>query len=511
MKNHETPHRLKNLLKWFLRKKIVKIFCWSAVTFLTLLVLFYQIENWRGTRAWESAQKDYLEAGGTLDIHQIFLSPVPEEDNFGALSVFKDIEVEDSKIGQKNRDRIKTASLKPPSSTTGKRPKLNRDTALDEYLSLYARHLGIANEEQSPTECAQVLLALIEQQAGDLLNEMKEGIDFPHAQFKILNRFPEDHQLFYDFTFPHISSILHLSRILNLQGLASIKMGDRKSAREATALCLQLRNLIINDLLIGFLVAQSLDTMTLDLIHCGIENDIWTDEDLHWMAQASRATLFSEALPKAIQTEALVVSEMFDIMKNQRDKRALLNPVTAGSDQKTASQLQHWLTPQGWFSLNGAEILRTYLPLISIKTSSDNLDDLIQFTESKQKELEASNDSFSPSTYMASAVIPPVLHAFNRIISVEIRRQLMIISCAIERFRIAHERLPNKLSELVPDYLPVIPKDPIGHSPLRYQVQGKDGYQLYSIGLDQIDNNGTPPPKGQRHKSEQTDVVWKIR
>jgi hypothetical protein len=56
---------------------------------------------------------------------------------------------------------------------------------------------------------------------------------------------------------------------------------------------------------------------------------------------------------------------------------------------------------------------------------------------------------------------------------------------------------PEKLDELVPQFLSQIPTDPFDGKAIRYARQ-KTGYVVYSIGRDGIDNHGQISPKRQR-------------
>lgn len=60
---------------------------------------------------------------------------------------------------------------------------------------------------------------------------------------------------------------------------------------------------------------------------------------------------------------------------------------------------------------------------------------------------------------------------------------------AVERFRREQGRLPDDLSELTPDYLQEVPKDPFDGKPLRYKKVDR-GYLIYSIGDDGKDDGG---------------------
>jgi hypothetical protein len=41
-------------------------------------------------------------------------------------------------------------------------------------------------------------------------------------------------------------------------------------------------------------------------------------------------------------------------------------------------------------------------------------------------------------------------------------------ACAVERFRLKYKKLPEKLEQLVPEFLPKVPIDPFDGKPLRY-------------------------------------------
>jgi len=60
---------------------------------------------------------------------------------------------------------------------------------------------------------------------------------------------------------------------------------------------------------------------------------------------------------------------------------------------------------------------------------------------------------------------------------------------AIERYRLTTGKVPERLEELVPQYLKEVPIDPFDGNPIRYH-RTEPGYRLYSIGEDGQDNGG---------------------
>ncbi len=66
---------------------------------------------------------------------------------------------------------------------------------------------------------------------------------------------------------------------------------------------------------------------------------------------------------------------------------------------------------------------------------------------------------------------------------------------AIERFRLANQdRLPDKLSDLVPAFLPAVPADPFNGEPLHYKKLST-GYEVYSVGPNRQDDGGVKSTK----------------
>jgi hypothetical protein len=68
-------------------------------------------------------------------------------------------------------------------------------------------------------------------------------------------------------------------------------------------------------------------------------------------------------------------------------------------------------------------------------------------------------------------------------------QRLAITALAIEQFRNQNGRLPEKLAELVPQFLARDPEDPFARTTLRYR-RNSTGYVAYSVGPDGSDDGG---------------------
>src|SRR5262249_1134158 len=79
------------MVRWLFSRRgmgrMLIILAWTV----TIVALFYGIENLRGGRAWNSYRKQVEERGEVLDFKAFIPAPVPDEQNFAATPFFKSL------------------------------------------------------------------------------------------------------------------------------------------------------------------------------------------------------------------------------------------------------------------------------------------------------------------------------------------------------------------------------------------------------------------------------------
>ena len=102
-----------------------------------------------------------------------------------------------------------------------------------------------------------------------------------------------------------------------------------------------------------------------------------------------------------------------------------------------------------------------------------------------------------------SLLIPAVGAAVQAEHRNEALRRAAVARIALQRYRLAHGKLPEMLQQLVPEFLDRLPSDPFDGKPLRYVV--RDGEPIiYSIGADRTDDGG------QGDASFEPDILFPI-
>jgi hypothetical protein len=105
------------------------------------------------------------------------------------------------------------------------------------------------------------------------------------------------------------------------------------------------------------------------------------------------------------------------------------------------------------------------------------------------------------------------LSLLGRAAEAETRRRLVITALALERFKREYDQYPARLEDLVPEFLPSVPIDFMDGHPLRYNAHPDGWFELYSAGLNCIDDGGTARSSGlpESHRfgiPKNLDIVW---
>ena len=93
------------------------------------------------------------------------------------------------------------------------------------------------------------------------------------------------------------------------------------------------------------------------------------------------------------------------------------------------------------------------------------------------------------------------------------------LSIALERYYLKHDRYPEQLDALIPEFLQKVALDPMSARPFHYQVLEPDGFELYSVGWNGRDDQGFPGhhPNNRRvnnsfaEKETADDILWRVK
>ena len=91
---------------------------------------------------------------------------------------------------------------------------------------------------------------------------------------------------------------------------------------------------------------------------------------------------------------------------------------------------------------------------------------------------------------LSSIIIPNTYKAASTTVRNETLRRLAVVAIALKRFQMQNYSLPPTLEALVPNFISVLPFDPMSGKSLCYRVDSSTGFVLYSVGEDGVDDGG---------------------
>jgi len=84
------------------------------------------------------------------------------------------------------------------------------------------------------------------------------------------------------------------------------------------------------------------------------------------------------------------------------------------------------------------------------------------------------------------------------------------VALALRLHKHEHGAYPERLDVMTPSILKTIPKDAFTGQPLVYRLVDS-GFVVYSVGLDDTDNDGNEEPPDRSNRDQGVDIVWKVK
>jgi hypothetical protein len=149
-----------------------------------------------------------------------------------------------------------------------------------------------------------------------------------------------------------------------------------------------------------------------------------------------------------------------------------------------------WLFFRYYGKRNRANMLREWMAVrtqIERNSTPAEMADFFRDFDARLRQRRAEKDR----TYVFPALLFP---AMQKVYDAKVRfaalARLAVAALAFERYRLDHDRWPERWEDLTPKYLASVPLDPWDEKPLKLKRREK-GVLIYSVGPDGKDDSGT--------------------
>ncbi len=330
----------------------------------------------------------------------------------------------------------------------------------------------------------------------EYLADNKDALELLHEAAQIeYSRYPIDMSLGNNVSLNHIVELRFGARMLSLEAFVHADNEKSQSAVDSIKAGFGIaRSLNLEPTIISQLVRISCQSLVVSALERVINRTILTDEQLLELGRIVEKTEDSEAIVRGFIGDRCFIIELLS-------NPELISPeIINGVSSAPLIELYSALGMTDWDTNIYLEFTNEYIE--SMKLPEDKRLKAV-------KEIVARQAKISKIHILHNELTP----ALSRCIEVDLRNNAHLraaqAAVAVERYRLAKGKLPDQLSELVPEYLEVVPADPFDGNEIKYK-QLSTGYVVYSIGQDLSDDGGREMPTDQRerHKNPKWDLTF---
>jgi hypothetical protein len=231
-----------------------------------------------------------------------------------------------------------------------------------------------------------------------------------------------------------------------------------------------------------------------EAVDAGLRWQVWRDADLAALEdQLGHIDVVSE-IWSALETERAGTCQLLDTgSRSEIATELLFNRRFFTPKAKMAFQLAVQLAPGGWMDRNKIHAAEWDQTLID---SVDRLQSVIHPRAAEDAGsaigVDASSHRHSIGYLLAKNSYGAKGTALKTVAQAQAAVNEALVVCALERCRLARGKFPATLPALAPDFITLLPMDPVTGESLHYRLPNPSHFLLYSIGWDGKDDNGTP-------------------
>jgi ABC-type transport system involved in multi-copper enzyme maturation permease subunit len=477
--------------RWQLpNRRAVRRFAIAAAVFVTIVALLlagsYGYRNWRSKRAWQRFQTTLKRSDESLSLAPLLPEPAPTSANFARLPAFlglmSNTNLETTSLFQRLRGLdIPTGGPQGQGSLALMEWSRQTNALLLPFVNMTGRKsrrtLGPKRQDQ-----AAAILEDLQSQSGALRELAAAAARLPAFQ-------TSTNRTAYAVLHPLREPILTLERLhllFQLRACALLAMGRNAEAADDLLTGLRLAQLArqIPDTQSTMRV-QTLLVRSLQPLWEGLNQHAWTEPQLasiqHELARFDLLADYTNAVRRVV----LAHIEIWRAIPESTNA----HPAFPDLDGRADWQLQ----PRAWWLDSCRELHNVGLTAIAqVDGATGRFESTVNWSDLDGLPLDGPSRELLQESLWWGANPSVVAFAQTSV-------NQAIISCALERFRLAKGVYPQSLDELVPALLDRVPHDAISGRPMIYQPPAQGNFILRGVGPNGIDD---------RKKAASDDWLW---
>ena len=508
---------MKNGLSRAASKSARFICSWAFLKFvlfvLTLIVLLYAEEDWRGARIWTATKAKWEARGVSFDFNTYLPPPVPDEQNLIALPIFK-METDTDPHSPEYGTRV------PLALRRGYHTGFNDDT------DKYPLRLGDWQNGKLP-DMEKVHRAIVALYGATFPGQPvpPDSLTAYATMHPFLAQLRTDSATrplcrFEDFSPFDAPSASNLSLITAQIGVskcltddAVLALEDQKPDQALADIRLNtqiVRGLADQPVLVSGLVSIGMVAINFGAVYDGLATHAWNDAQLAGIESDLARIDFLRQYQQALRGEAIgfAIPEIERIKASS--KQDTFDPKT-GQPVKQSTALG-W--PRGWLDIWEAQACDFDLSAADWVDRESRLflpQALAEHQAQTQKKLDSWMIYLPWNWLFRLSADGSAYKELNKFAQMQVWVDEARVACALERYRLAHNAYPATLDVLLPICIDQLPHDVMNGQPYHYHLRADGTFLLYSVGWNQKDDGGKRAMKQDNPNAQdytQGDWPW---
>lgn len=466
---------------------------WTTAAVLALIVILTVVARARGRRELERYRAELIRKGERLRFEDFLLSRDPDPQNtFGQFT---------NAVGRLTTKRFEPGELEVMRITTPGRVS----------VSWAANELTLSANARRALQT--VSWAEVREQCSDnraTLEEIRLRLQAPPYSITT------DRTNLYDGRIANFVAKRRAAQHLTADAILALHESDTTRARADLLALLQLVKLHRDEpSLVSAMIRVAVGGLALSATGEALAYPHWSAGDLEVLAEAWQQVDFIQIGNQGFAGERMGLVELCQSIRTEGGHHltGVLNPTSGNLEfaermKSVPTSLFFRLTLEN----NELFILRHMQRTIEAQRRLSQSVAWVQVQAELQTNFTSLQSLMSgPSRWryaLAAIALPNLSKAHEVCVQRETERRLLVTAIALRRFERAHARLPSQLDELLPEFLPSMPADPMSGQPIKYRLRPDGGYLLYSVGEDGQDDGGDLTSRGGRGIWGTRDAVW---
>jgi hypothetical protein len=519
---------------WLFSPRTIRKLLIGLAWLVTVIVLLYAEEDWRGRHAWNEYRQQIEAGGAQLDLRAFIPKSVPDDQNFAAIPFIASWFNQRTNLEQRWGDKYWFAS-----SMIGSPPNPPASAGVQGgqryFLDLVAWKMAFAAIQSGQTnsnrqfasgklDLASRAAAVPAVLAGLMSSEtnlalLRAASDRPFSRYPVVYDLDNP----WGILLPHLANVKLAVQRLQLKACAELAAGRNDDALADVKLMLYLADSMKTEpFLISYLVRLACLQITIQPVWEGLAEHAWSDAQLQELQAYFQQCDFLAPMERSLAGERAAGILTADLLARGKYNLNVLtgDPAQAGS---AGANLLGRIIPRGWYSMEQLNYCRLFQLQLN---GAFDVEKRQVFPKQIAANVEALDKAFAgrnPFTtictrhQLLAVIMLPALHKIPmRAAAAQTAVDEAAIACALERYRLANGQFPDKLEVLVPQFISPLPNDVISGQPYKYHrtndpsAQSSDAtsgpFVLYSVGWNEKDDGGTPG--NSLFDDKEGDWVW---